>query len=96
MRRKEQLAALWLMLRGTGRYALFQLSELQSLSRLASHDASLSGVSRDIVMAKNKVMMLKGKPSTLKRRAAIRALNSLAQKLERRRPKLLCLRLARR
>jgi hypothetical protein len=64
-----------MVISGAGRYAMLRLSDPRSLSRIASRDASLSAVTHDITMARNKVRVLRGKPPTRRRRATIRALN---------------------
>ena len=84
---------MWMLLRGAGRYARLRLSEPQRLSDIASREAPLLELTRDIVLLRNKVRVMKVKPPSQRRRAAIRTMNSLARKLRMRRFKLLCLRL---
>ena len=57
MEGRGRLATLWVVLRGMARYAPLRLSDRRRLSHLTSRDSSLSAISRDIAMIRNKVRM---------------------------------------
>ena len=84
MTSEAQLSNLMMLFRGAWRYAKLRLSDPKRLSDIASREAPLLDLTRDIMLLRNKVRVMKGRPPSRRTRAVIRTMNSLARKLRNR------------